>query len=430
MRTRSEAAQSRGGGTLALLLVVSVSWGAASASLAGDYAVFRATSMEGRPGEEVEIRVNAETQYGTQAWSLGLCHDAAVAQVIEVLPGVTTESVNGGMLPDFMDTGIYSGGWTVGVVVSFLGAAALPPGRDHELHRAVYELIGSAGDGSELEFCSTLGMPPVAVVVSGGGASIVPATDSGALHITEGPFAYRAPLHTAPYATPGAQQTSVTFDIEPYDDGAPSVTEGLSFSLAYPPDRLTPVSIVPTTLLESLTGGLDFFGLTMFPEGVAGQILYASSGGVVIDAPLSVFEVEFETDLLDLRGRIDPLLWIDGIGVPFVLNEVQVGGVSLPVVKRHGQIRWTEGSPELFLRGDCDGSGAIGLGDAIEMLEYLFITGQGACLAACDADDSGVIDIADPLFLLSYSFQGGPAPPAPFPNCGSDADFVCDESGC
>lgn len=413
-----------------LAILIAVIGSTASVSFAGSYAVFRATSIEGRPGDAVEIGVNAETMYTTQTWSFGLCHDSAVAQVLEVFPGATTAVVNGGMPPDFMVVEIYSGGWTAGVVISFLGSASLPAGDDHELHRAVYELTGSAGDGSELEFCPTLGQPPVAVVVSSGGASIVPATDSGALHIVEASFAYTAPVHTAPYSAAGTQQTQVTFDVETFDDGTTWVTEGLSFSLAYPPDRLTPLSVAPTALLETLTGGLDFFGLAIFPEGIAGQIVYDSSGGLVVDSRLSVFEVEFQTDLPDLRGRIDPLIWVDGIGVPFVLNEVQAGGASLPVVRRHGQIRWTEGPTTVFLRGDCDGSGAIDLGDAVEMLEYLFITGQGNCLAACDVENSGVIDIADPLFLLSYSFQGGPAPPAPFPNCDADDDFPCDDSGC
>jgi len=43
-----------------------------------------------------------------------------------------------------------------------------------------------------------------------------------------------------------------------------------------------------------------------------------------------------------------------------------------------------------------------------------------SCLKAGDANDSGVLDLSDGVYLLAYLFLGGPAPPAPFPDCGTD----------
>ena len=38
-----------------------------------------------------------------------------------------------------------------------------------------------------------------------------------------------------------------------------------------------------------------------------------------------------------------------------------------------------------------------------------------------DTDDSGLLDITDAIYLLGFLFQGGPAPPAPYPAPGKDA---------
>lgn len=78
---------------------------------------------------------------------------------------------------------------------------------------------------------------------------------------------------------------------------------------------------------------------------------------------------------------------------------------------------------ETFRRGDCNDSGAVDISDAVFALTYLFQAGSRApvCDDACDNNDDGVHDIADPISLLSYLFgMNGPAPPAPFPNCGFD----------
>jgi 1,4-alpha-glucan branching enzyme len=72
-----------------------------------------------------------------------------------------------------------------------------------------------------------------------------------------------------------------------------------------------------------------------------------------------------------------------------------------------------------FLRGDCQGDGEASTADATAMLRWLFLR-EGAldCLAACDANGDAALDIADPLRLLFHVFLGGPAPPAPWPQCG------------
>ncbi len=73
----------------------------------------------------------------------------------------------------------------------------------------------------------------------------------------------------------------------------------------------------------------------------------------------------------------------------------------------------------VLVRGDCDGSGTIDVGDPLHLLGVLFQDLDPQCFAACDANDSGVVDIADPIGLLLFIFSTAPAPPPPFPACGS-----------
>ena len=86
-----------------------------------------------------------------------------------------------------------------------------------------------------------------------------------------------------------------------------------------------------------------------------------------------------------------------------------------------------------FVRADCNGDINIDVADALCILYPLFLA-PGAvppppCLAAADVNRSGDANIADASYLLNFLFLGGPAPGAPFPDCGSpsiDVDLACD----
>jgi len=87
------------------------------------------------------------------------------------------------------------------------------------------------------------------------------------------------------------------------------------------------------------------------------------------------------------------------------------------------------GGGENFRRGDTDGSGAVNITDAVNVLNALF---QGAAFPACpdtaDTDDTGDVSITDAVYLLNALFQGGLQPPLPgIDTCGSDP--TADELG-
>jgi hypothetical protein len=74
----------------------------------------------------------------------------------------------------------------------------------------------------------------------------------------------------------------------------------------------------------------------------------------------------------------------------------------------------------LFIRGDSNRDGGCDIGDAINMLTFLFGGGVCSCMDACDCNDDGQVNIADAICKLSYLFSGGPPPSSPHPECGPD----------
>jgi len=74
-----------------------------------------------------------------------------------------------------------------------------------------------------------------------------------------------------------------------------------------------------------------------------------------------------------------------------------------------------------FRRGDANADGQVDLGDAVQILNYLFASAAISCVDAADTNDDGQSDIGDPIGLLNYLFVQGSAPPAPGPSeCGAD----------
>jgi len=79
------------------------------------------------------------------------------------------------------------------------------------------------------------------------------------------------------------------------------------------------------------------------------------------------------------------------------------------------------GAHRPFIRGDVNEDDKSDVSDVVATLGFLF-RGQSVtdCRKTMDANDDGQTDIADAISLLVYLFRGGPAPPAPFPEKGTD----------
>ncbi len=52
------------------------------------------------------------------------------------------------------------------------------------------------------------------------------------------------------------------------------------------------------------------------------------------------------------------------------------------------------------------------------------------CVAATNTNGDDHANIADATYLLNYMFSGGPAPAAPFPDCGPGMLEADEQLGC
>lgn len=124
----------------------------------------------------------------------------------------------------------------------------------------------------------------------------------------------------------------------------------------------------------------------------------------------------------DCRRTIDvsydptPAVRFD-LSLTLTVTQMPVRGVvvsSLPAVK-------TIRLPTHFLRGDSNLDGEMDLSDGVNILLRLFLTMTPLpCADAADSNDDGSVNLSDALFIFRSLFTGGPAPPEPFPLCGSD----------
>jgi hypothetical protein len=63
------------------------------------------------------------------------------------------------------------------------------------------------------------------------------------------------------------------------------------------------------------------------------------------------------------------------------------------------------------IHGDANSDGAIGAGDIVYLLNYLFRADDPPCpMESGDANCSGAVEAGDVVFLISYLYRGGPPP--------------------
>jgi hypothetical protein len=111
--------------------------------------------------------------------------------------------------------------------------------------------------------------------------------------------------------------------------------------------------------------------------------------------------------------------------------KIAVRGTFLFLVFTAGTVLLTGGAVEAgaFVRTDANQDGSTDISDAVLVLMHLFVDASPVdCMDAADANDSGAVDISDPVYILTHLFLGGPAPGAPFPECGEDP--TDDDVGC
>ena len=66
---------------------------------------------------------------------------------------------------------------------------------------------------------------------------------------------------------------------------------------------------------------------------------------------------------------------------------------------------------KLFLCGDANADGAVNIGDAVYIVNYIFKGGPAPVpYEAGDANRDGTANVGDAVYIINYIFKGGHAP--------------------
>ena len=394
---------------------------------------FTAGSGSGAAGGTVNITatLNNNGEGPVQGWSYGMCHDSAIASV-----SLIHEEQSAGV--DFNQTSIYVDGWTQGVVISFTGQNPIEPGApDFTMASADYTIDAAALPGStSLNFCDSLGTPPVTTVAVVGGASITPAQNPGNLTVIEIPdpeYIYAAPdriVNYNPDDGTGAftEQILVTeVDNSAAGTAFPNETQGFSMGLAHDASLLEATSVTLSGPVAGLAGGdgPGFAESSIYPDGWTLGIVYSFVGAetIAFSSTESVAEIGYQTIPAALVGNetglTSSLNWTDTLGTPPVTNVMVVSGSSIAAILSDANLTFEPGVLA-FLRADANHDLRVDIADVIWMLQEQFVTGpSNNCAEAKDANGDGIYNVADPTWVINYRFSEGPEPPAPFPDCGT-----------
>lgn len=142
-------------------------------------------------------------------------------------------------------------------------------------------------------------------------------------------------------------------------------------------------------------------------------------------APLGTDQLLFTVDagaasgLTGVETSTLTFVTADGAAAQPVRNLVTVtdAGIgfldSRTPVLLDGSVTVTPGRTEpAFLPGDGNGDGALDIGDAVAILQYLFLDGAAPCLASLDAFEDGAVSISDALLVVCWLFNCGPGSPS------------------
>jgi hypothetical protein len=167
------------------------------------------------------------------------------------------------------------------------------------------------------------------------------------------------------------------------------------------------------------------------PEGSAIilKILITSDGLEAGSEPVSS-RLYFPIESGDLRrgvGQPVPTL------VTFDGRSVSIGTGSPPLLPEdlsECNVTFSLGGEpaQPFIRCDPNNDGQHNLADPIWIFQQLFREGPAAqCRATLDCNADGSEDLSDVMYALMYQWMAGTAPPAPFPECGTDESVTAED---
>lgn len=419
-----------------------------------------AGSIQVAPGGVATVPVTLDSSLGAEVsgWSYGLCHDSTAATLLNAGEGAATATSNAGSMPEFHELASLADGYTHAAIICFSLCAALPLGTAHELSVAQYQSLGASGTATPIDFCASLGSPPVElVIVNQQTAEFVPQTESGSIEVVMAPLTGLACSTSADgcgceYALTwinGGVQDSIEVRV---DGTLIQTLAGTDTSVVLPELALLPgEGAVRTLCLTPIVGGIAGassccdLACDLDPAPTAGSLIATgvlpSTGGCAADLIWSGFAAASAATFAILIDGVEVASGLTGGAAqidlpsagPHEVCVVATDGCALSA-SACATVECVTTPVTSFRRADSNLDGSVNLADGIRILSFLFVGGISlGCMDAADANDDSSVDISDAIFLFAYLFTGGAPPPAPGFSCGEDPTdgdpFGCDDTG-
>ena len=159
-----------------------------------------ASDESGDPGTSVSVSVSIGNPMPARGFSFGLSYADQFFDLVSVSEGSVAAAANGGTGPDYFFSNINptggAGGITACVVSLMAPLQDIPAGTNNEVAIYHFDILSQAPGGISipLSFTSSLGSPPVAVVIDVGGVSFYPTENDGSIMVDSsgGPAFIRA----------------------------------------------------------------------------------------------------------------------------------------------------------------------------------------------------------------------------------------------
>ncbi len=378
-----------------------------SASAQSTYELTSGSSPQNSP---TTLTVLASLVSPIQGWSMGICHDSAELQINSATLGTDSQALNGGDGPEFTHYSVTDDGVTHGSVICLGACAPLPAGNDYALLDLSYTPLASAGTSSAVDFCATLGSPPITNVVVVEAQSIAPVTTGGTI-LVESSSTMRIGTVDAAVGQSVAVPILLT-------NAAP--LSGVQIACNYAPADLT---------YDSFSEGASL--VADFVSMATGLVSGEFGVGILVDlsppidqtippgTDAEIIVMHYTVSPSATAPQTSPIQFATEVGSPALANRVVEGFLGETPNLIDGSVEILEFTQ--FIRGNCNRDPFVDISDGIYHLQYLFANGPTpGCLDACDTNDDGFLDTSDAVYLFSYVFADGSAPPAPFPDLGPD----------
>lgn len=405
---------------------------------------------------------------GIQGWSFGVKHDTAVLSIESVtsdgtdVPAIFNNGFNQTVITE--KNGVKAG-YIQAIVLSFLSPAEVPVSDFFRMAAAKYKVSANACTGKDqnyktkIEYTEELGVPnspPVDLNLTVAGKAVVPAKVLNTeftikcAPVVGGGLVLKLDSAGTDLVADKTAVLNLNVNVQNTKTSGGFDVQGWSYGVQLDTADLEATAGEPGADSKALKGGKgpDFINYKLDDQDAAGTLHGVTVGAVIeLNSPGSTVlpvpsGLTKQIDIIKLRSRntipaggqskatvvkftdklggdrpLEVLFVIAGEGVPpdftdtRTLNLLPSGAVNRPK----------------FIRGDANNDGRIDIGDGIWIINDLFYGGADTvCKGAADSNNDGQRNISDAMYLFQYQLQPGatpgnifPAPPAPFPACGS-----------